>query len=78
MFTEEQLKQLRKVMREEIQESKKEILAKVENLSIRLEEQGEDMAGFFHKTWEVIEGNKKETEEELMTIKKHIGIASKN
>lgn len=93
MFTEEQLKQLRKVMQEEMQENnkilreemqanKKEILAKQEadkkELMTKIDQQGEEMGEFFHKTWEVIEENKRETDERLTTLEEHTGITSKN
>ena len=68
-MTTEELEQIRKIVREEIQAEtepmKKDMATKAE-----IHEIAEDMAGFFHKTWEKMDA----TNERVTTIEDHLGL----
>ncbi len=68
-MTTEELKQIRNIVREEVQ-AQTEPIKKDMATKMDIHEIAEDMAGFFHKTWEKLD----ETNERVTTIEDHLGL----
>jgi len=70
MLTKDDLEQIGKVVEEKIKVVEEKIKASEERVTKKIDTLTEDMAGFFHKTWEKMG----ETDERVTTIEDHLEL----